>query len=781
MKLNHISVQKLLMFTAVGLTALLVSIGFITNYYLQRSFSQYALLSEVDRVAMLGQQIRKAEKDFLLIETINPEFYRTGKSEYIALFDSLARSIDSSLVRLSEVDANLSTADIKAVESSFAQYKKQFAQLTALTRTKGFKDFGIEGDFRSAIHSVEQELEQRNDYKLTVYMLTLRRHEKDYLLRKELRYRDKFTDVNAKLIRVLSDGSRNTTLIELLKRYESLFYLLIDKDIAIGLTGGGGVLADINQVSQSMENGLDAIHTEVYNMSKAAIQNAVVALFVAIIVLSVIAVALILRISSHIVRSIHKLQRYILKLGQGELPEAIAIDGSNEITQMADAVNILTNNLKRTQTFAIEVGNGNFESEVNVFNNQGDLGGALIEMRAKLLQVAQEREQSRMADSQRLWVNEGLALFAQLLRGNGEHSLQELSFLIVKNMVKYTGSNQGALFLVDDEDSSTINLVSAFAYDRRKYLKKSMHIREGLVGVCVLEAETTLITDIPEGYLQITSGLGQASPNCLLLVPLKTSDSKVYGVVEIASFNVLEPYQIDFLERVAENVASTIQMVKVNERTAQLLEQTQSQAEILAAQEEEMRQNLEELQATQESLSQRELELRNDLVAKDEEIEQLRRELVLGANSRYKHSQWLEGLLVAIEGAFLFAELNAEGVVERSNNLFAEAWFAKDASEISIFDGSIPERIDENRMDWERIVKGEAYIGSISRVSSNGRTVSFYCSVTPFFEGGAKLQKVVFIGMPISDNMNHNQMDLGKWVRDFNQEHLVEYGDVCLS
>ncbi|MDX9854907.1 MAG: hypothetical protein RBS81_14085 [Tenuifilaceae bacterium] len=116
-----------------------------------------------------------------------------------------------------------------------------------------------------------------------------------------------------------------------------------------------------------------------------------------------------------------------------------------------------------------------------------------------------------------------------------------------------------------------------------------------------------------------------------------------------------------------------------------------------------------------------------------------------------------------------------------SNNLFAEAWFAKDASEISIFDGSIPERIDENRVDWERIVKGEAYVGSISRVSSNGRTVSFYCSVTPFFEGGAKLQKVVFIGIPISHKMNHSQMELGKWVRDFNQEHFAEYGEVCLS
>lgn len=759
--------------------ALLVSIGFITNYYLQRSFSQYQLLSEVDNIAILGQQIRKTEKDFLLKETINPEFYRTGKSEYIALFDSLARSIDSSLVRLSEVDANLSTADIKAVESSFAEYKKQFAQLTALTRTKGFKDFGIEGDFRSAIHSVEQELEQRNDYKLTVYMLTLRRHEKDYLLRKELRYRDKFTDVNAKLIRVLSDGSRNTKLIELLKRYESLFYLLIDKDIAIGLTGGGGVLADINQVSESMENGLDAIHTEVYNMSKAAIQNAVVALFVAIIVLSVIAVALILRISSHIVRSIHKLQRYILKLGQGELPEAIAIDGSNEITQMADAVNILTNNLKRTQAFAIEVGNGNFESEVNVFNNQGDLGGALIEMRAKLLQVAQEREQSRMADSQRLWVNEGLALFAQLLRGNGEHSLQELSFLIVKNMVKYTGSNQGALFLVDDEDSSTINLVSAFAYDRRKYLKKSMHIREGLVGVCVLEAETTLITDIPEGYLQITSGLGQASPNCLLLVPLKVSD-RVYGVVEIASFKVLESYQIDFLERVAENVASTIQMVKVNERTAQLLEQTQSQAEILAAQEEEMRQNLEELQATQESLSQRELELRNELADKDIEVEHLKQQLVLGVNRSGNQHKLLENVYAAVETSFLFAEFDVLGNATKWNKLFANSWQGSN-NRFSVLDGSIPEQVTDNQMDWERVTKGEAYIGTIHRLNNNGKVVSIYCSVTPLFEAEAPLQKVVFIGFPIPDKMAYNQGVSGKWVRGFNQEHLAEYGDVCLS
>jgi methyl-accepting chemotaxis protein len=116
------------------------------------------------------------------------------------------------------------------------------------------------------------------------------------------------------------------------------------------------------------------------------------------------------------------------------------------------------------------------------------------------------------------------------------------------------------------------------------------------------------MTELPEEYINVTSGLGQSVPNALLIVPLKVND-EIFGVVELAGFNEFEDHVIKFVEEVGESIASTISTTKINIRTTQLLEQSQQQSEEMAAQEEEMRQNMEELQATQEEAGRRSAEM----------------------------------------------------------------------------------------------------------------------------------------------------------------------------
>jgi transcriptional regulator with GAF, ATPase, and Fis domain len=110
---------------------------------------------------------------------------------------------------------------------------------------------------------------------------------------------------------------------------------------------------------------------------------------------------------------------------------------------------------------------------------------------------------------------------------------------------------------------------SAIAYNREKYLKKSFDLKEGLVGRCAFEKLPVYLKEIPENYINLKSGLGGSEPRFLLLVPLIFNEN-VLGVIEIASFDEIPKYQIEFVQTLGENIASTISNVAINEQTKHL-------------------------------------------------------------------------------------------------------------------------------------------------------------------------------------------------------------------
>jgi hypothetical protein len=144
-----------------------------------------------------------------------------------------------------------------------------------------------------------------------------------------------------------------------------------------------------------------------------------------------------------------------------------------------------------------------------------------------------------------------------------------------------------------------------FAFNSKKFEKQQIRLGEGILGQTFLEKETTLLTEVPDEYVRITSGLGDANPKALLMVPLKV-DKDVYGMVELASFKLYDQHEIDFVQKLAETIASTLASVKAAQKNKILIEQFQEQTEQMRAQEEEMRQNMEELQATQEEMARKE-------------------------------------------------------------------------------------------------------------------------------------------------------------------------------
>ena len=265
---------------------------------------------------------------------------------------------------------------------------------------------------------------------------------------------------------------------------------------------------------------------------------------------------------------------------------------------------------KQLLQFAERLNLGEFDAPVE-FDQNSELGHSILQLREYLVKSKQEEQTRVEEEKKRSWVVDGLAKFGEILRLNNDN-LEKLSYEIISNLVKYLNANQGGFFLLEDSDSTDKHFVqaAAFAYDRRRLIRKRVELNDGLIGACAFEKESIFITDIPDSYVSITSGLGGANPHCLLVVPL-IADGDVLGVIEIASFNVLKKHEVDFVEHLSEAIASTIKNVKVTSHTAELLEQSQYQAEQLKEQEEEMRHTIEELHATQEEAAKKSTELAN--------------------------------------------------------------------------------------------------------------------------------------------------------------------------
>ncbi|MFC2151736.1 GAF domain-containing protein, partial [Bacteroidota bacterium] len=129
--------------------------------------------------------------------------------------------------------------------------------------------------------------------------------------------------------------------------------------------------------------------------------------------------------------------------------------------------------------------------------------------------------------------------------------------------------------------------------------KAKIHTTTGNLGVAYSENRILVINDVPENYIKVESSLGNGNPEGLIIVPLSI-DEKVFGIVELASFKKFTNLEIEFIKRIANNVASNLNNIRMNETSASLIKKFKTQTQEMMEKEEEMRQNLEEMEAIRE-------------------------------------------------------------------------------------------------------------------------------------------------------------------------------------
>jgi|GEM_PF-2543655 len=296
-------------------------------------------------------------------------------------------------------------------------------------------------------------------------------------------------------------------------------------------------------------------------------------------------------------------------ISTGELPEKQK-PGKDQFAGLVENSNLIMDYMHDASEFAINIGEGNFEYDFKPKSKEDKLGNALIDMQNRLQQVARE-------DKIRNWVNEGQARFGEILRNTGD-DIEKMGDEIISNLIKYLDASLGVIYIKNEDHNETkLELLSAYAFNRKKHEERTLKVGEGLAGQVFLEQKRVFLKDIKTNHFNILTGMGESKPSSVLIVPLKQEDN-IEGVLELASFNVLEEYQINFVEKIGESIATAIKSGKTSRVTNELLQEMQTREEEMRTQEEELKQNMEELSATQEQMErlrkedeERKIELEN--------------------------------------------------------------------------------------------------------------------------------------------------------------------------
>ncbi|MEA3318004.1 MAG: cache domain-containing protein [Bacteroidota bacterium] len=455
-------------------------------------------------------------------------------------------------------------------------------------------------------------------------------------------------------------------------------------------------------------------------------QNFKISIIVGIIGLILLSIVIYI-ISNTITNPILKITNFLKRLAKGHIEKEmlVNINSGDEIEDMSIALNKSITGLLDKTKFANNMGNGDFETNLNLLSEDDVLGKSLLDMRNKLSEAKKQDELRVSEDKKRQWGNEGVATLGEILRLNYSNT-RELSYSIISNLVDYLKANQGGIYVKNKDDKNDVyyELFASYAFNRRKYKKDRINIGEGLVGTCAIEKQTIYLTDIPDDYIKITSGLGGANPTSLLLIPL-INDEEILGVIEIASFSTFEKHEIAFLEKISVNIASTLASVAINERTAVLLEQSQSQSEELASQEEEMRQNMEELQATQEEASRKTSEMESLLSGFD--------------SSSFVTEYDTDGNIIYINNTFLnLIQLSHDEIIgtHHSKNLNLNK-----------------EEKENYNQFWNDLVNGKT-IRKKTKLNINNKDYLFLETYTPIYNEDNRVIKILKIANDISEYLD---------------------------
>ncbi|RUQ66618.1 response regulator [Azospirillum doebereinerae] len=280
--------------------------------------------------------------------------------------------------------------------------------------------------------------------------------------------------------------------------------------------------------------------------------------------------------------------------GQARVPGAAGLwkDLTENVNQLAAN---LTTQVRAIAEVATAVTKGDLTRSITV-----EAMGEVAALKDNINEMIRNLRDTTLKNAEQDWLKTNLAKFTRMLQG--ERDLVTVSNMILSEIAPLVNAQHGVFYVASrDKDEALLEMVASYALKERKNLSNRFGLKEGLVGQCAYEKKRILLTNVPRDYVSISSGLGEAPPLNIIVLPVLFED-EVKAVIELASFGRFSETHQSFLEQLTESIGIVLNTIAANMRTEGLLKQSQRLTTELQSQQEELKTTNERLEQQAASL-----------------------------------------------------------------------------------------------------------------------------------------------------------------------------------
>jgi HAMP domain-containing protein/signal transduction histidine kinase/CheY-like chemotaxis protein len=394
--------------------------------------------------------------------------------------------------------------------------------------------------------------------------------------------------------------------------------------------------------------------------------------------------------ASNLTNQVRGIAKVVTSVARGDLKRKLLVEAKGEIAELADTINSMIDTLAtfadQVTTVAREVGvegklggqasvpgaagtwkdltdnvnqlAANLTTQVRAIADvatavtkgdltrfiQVDASGEVAALKDNINEMIRNLKDTTIKNNEQDWLKTNLAKFTRMLQG--QKDMLTVGKLILSELAPVVSAQHGVFYVVEaakdeaveeeDHNEAYLKLLASYAFRNRKNVANRFSLGEGLVGQAALEKERILVTNAPGDYVQITSGLGQATPTNIIVLPV-LFEGQIKAVMELSSFEKFSPIHQAFLDQLVESIGIVLNTIEANTRTEDLLKQSQSLAKELQSRQEELQNTNQELQEKAKLLAEQNAEVER----KNTEVEQARQALEekaeqLALTSKYK-------------------------------------------------------------------------------------------------------------------------------------------------